>query len=127
MPITGVVQKGLFNQLNMNARQLNQQGGGVRQLPVSVNNQGGYQMQAPVGALIELEATGQFVDELSGETITLETPLYTLFRVAGPQTENINILTHIMRGMALKPPPGFSGAVAFGGGVWCAGLDGVTR
>lgn len=109
VPITGVVQKGLFNQLNMNARQLNQQGGGVRQLPVSVNNQGGYQMQAPVGALIELEATGQFVDELSGETITLETPLYTLFRVAGPQTENINILTHIMRGMALKPPPGFSG------------------
>lgn len=108
-PITGVVQKGLFNQLNMKARMLNQQGGVQGQLPVNVNNQGGFQLQAPLGALVELEATGQFVDELSGENITLETPLYTLFRVSGPQTENINIISHIKRGMALNPPPGFSG------------------
>ncbi len=107
-PITGVVQKGRFNQLSMQARMLNAQGAAQGQLPVSVQGQGEFRLQAPVGAMVELEAQGEFVDELSGEIVTLETPLRTMFQVRGAQTENINIVTHIMARMSQTPPPGLA-------------------
>ena len=90
--ISGVVEKGPFQQMQINAWGMD--GNGQRTpLPVEVNGNG-YSASAPEGNIVYLEATGSFTNELNGEPQQLNQPLRAITPADG-QPQNINLFTDL--------------------------------
>ena len=90
--ISGVVEKGPFQQMQMNAWTMD--GNGQRSpLPAEVNgNQ--YAVSAQEGEIVFLEASGTFTNEFSGELQPLDQPLRAITPADG-QPQNINLFTDL--------------------------------
>ncbi|MHA7879548.1 MAG: Calx-beta domain-containing protein [Saccharospirillum sp.] len=91
--VSGRVQKGPFRQLQVTATALDQQGRPVSTLPVEVSGDR-YAFQATEGMVYQVQATGEFEDELTGERVQLQQPLSAV-TVADTQPQNINVLTDL--------------------------------
>jgi len=92
--LAGVVQKGPFTQLSVTARPMNDSGELGDPLPVTVEKDR-YSLKAQPGQNIRLEATGTFLDETTGNSVTLKDPLRAV-AVAGKNASgphNINVMT----------------------------------
>jgi len=91
--VGGTVQKGPFSRLEVKAYPLNTQG--QRGEPFSAQVTGDrYEFQATKGSVYQIEATGDFQDELTGETVQLSEPLSAV-TPADELPQNINILTDL--------------------------------
>lgn len=90
--ISGVVEKGPFQQMQVYAWGVG--GNGQRTpLPTEVNGNG-YSVSAPEGSIVYLEASGTFVNELSGEPQQLNQPLRAITPADG-EPQNINLFTDL--------------------------------
>jgi hypothetical protein len=90
--VSGVVEKGPFQQMQVNAWGMD--GSGQRTpLPAEVNGNG-YSVSAPEGNIVYLEATGSFTNELNGESQQLNQPLRAITPADG-QPQNINLFTDL--------------------------------
>lgn len=90
--VTGVAQKGPFTELQVQARNLDS----PNQPPVEAQilDGGEFRVELRSGAPWLLEASGEFVDELTGEPVALNTPMTALLVPRGDARQNINVLTH---------------------------------
>ncbi|MDF1764364.1 MAG: hypothetical protein P1U57_13225, partial [Oleibacter sp.] len=96
--ITGIVEKGPFVDLNMNAYGIGPDGNKISYQP-QVNGSE-YQIEVLQGQPVVLEATGTFTNELTGEPVTLEQPLRAVtFPDGAPQ--NINVFTDLIAARVL--------------------------
>lgn len=91
--VSGVVQKGPFTQLKVRAYPFTQQGKADQAIPVQVTGDR-YQFEGNPGEGYKIEATGQFTDELTGESVSLNQPLSAI-TLADERPQNINILTDL--------------------------------
>jgi len=74
--VTGVVQKGVFNDLKVVAREVNEQTGELAGSEILATVDGGkYRIELPESKHYLLKATGQFIDEVTGKAFSADTPL----------------------------------------------------
>lgn len=95
--ISGVVQKGVFSSLNVQAVPVDQ-GTGKRGTPIPAKIQGQkYSASVPPGQYFIVEATGEFTSESTGETVSAGQPLKAIFQSGqNDQTVNVNVATHLV-------------------------------
>jgi len=93
--LKGVVQKGPFTQLTVSAFPVNS--AGVKGKGVTTNSSGSsFEIELPDTGLYQLEASGTYTNEVTGNEETLEQPLLSILEVnTETQTGNINLLTHL--------------------------------
>jgi len=95
--ISGVVQKGLFTRLNVQAVPIDSVTG-ERGTPIegSVSGQE-YSIEVPEDQNYIVEATGAFQSETTGETVLVEEPLRAAATTDGGSAEtNVNLATHLV-------------------------------
>lgn len=92
--LSGVVQKGSFTDLQVLARQQTANGTPLEPVQAEIESGGRYRVPVQQGALVTLEASGSFMDELSGEIVQLDNPLLAMRHATGNAEQNINILSH---------------------------------
>jgi len=92
--VTGRVQKGPFSRLEVRAYPLGAQGQPGSAIAAQVSGDR-YEFQATQGDVFQIEATGDFQDELTGDSVQLRQPLSAVTEADG-QPQNINILTDLV-------------------------------
>ena len=95
--LKGVVQKGLFTKLNVNAYLIDDSNGKKGSaLPVVVNNQE-YFVQLDPSKTVLVEANGTFTNEVDGKPVNVDSPLKVLVGVGNQNViANINLLTTLV-------------------------------
>jgi len=90
--VSGVVQKGPFMQMRVQAFPFTPGQGVGEPMPVDVQDGGRFSFQAPSGQPVLIEASGQFIDETTGEQVELASPI-TALTLADGQPQNVNLFT----------------------------------
>jgi len=95
---SGVVQKGLFNALAVEAFLVDDQTGAISTSGTisAVADDQSFTVTAPPGTMVLLEATGEFAHELTGDPVTVDEPLLAIVNVVAADVSiNVNIATHL--------------------------------
>lgn len=102
LSISGTVQKGLFTTLEVTAAILNEQTGEIgAPISATVTDQN-FTIVVDANSLILLQATGEFLHDITGETVVVDLPLQTLLDVnTSDVTANINLASHLVASMTL--------------------------
>lgn len=95
--ITGVAQKGPFQQYQVQGYQVGPQGQPVGAPINGVNvGQGGFQIDVPLNVPVVIQVTGTFTNEITGQAVALEDPLTAVLIATEPeQVQNVNVATHL--------------------------------
>jgi hypothetical protein len=111
--LSGVVQKGLFSQLSVNAYSFSTSGQLGEPVLATITADGqGYLVDLAATALVLLEAEGSFTSEIDGSTIELDQPLLAVVDVREDTSEfesNINIATTLEASWILARAETFEG------------------
>lgn len=92
--VSGRVVKGPFKSLDVQARRYEPSiNGWGDAFAVRVDGDR-YAFEARIGEAFKLDATGTFLDELSGELVRLAQPLSSVF-MANPEPQNVNLFTDL--------------------------------
>ena len=95
--ITGVAQKGPFQQYMVQGFAVGPQGQPVGDPIVGVNmGQGGFQIDVPLNVPVVIQVTGSFTNEITGQAVSLDDPLTAVVIASEPeQIQNVNVATHL--------------------------------
>lgn len=97
--VAGVVQKGPFMDLQVQARALNNPEQPPQQ--AEIGDGGKFELELQGGQPFLLEASGTFVDELSQDGVRLDRPMTALLVPMQDTVQNINVLTHAVAQFSL--------------------------
>ncbi|WP_405228085.1 Calx-beta domain-containing protein [Lentisalinibacter sediminis] len=101
--ISGTVQKGLFDDLDVSAFAFDDGTGGFTDPVDAIVTDQDYSVEVESGQLTLLEATGSFTSEFTGETVVLDEPLMLLLDTGTEDIDaNINLATTLSAELALQ-------------------------
>ena len=94
--LKGVAQKGLFTQLTVKAFPLQNSNGEMGEEVTTSSTSSNYEITVPDSGFYQLEASGTYINEVSGVEETLDEPLLSVIEVdEASENSNINLLTHL--------------------------------
>jgi len=94
--LKGTVQKGLFSQLQVVAFPINEMTGELGEPVETTSTNSEYELGLPENGFYQIQATGTFINEITGEETVLEEPLMSVVEVdEAEENSNVNLYTHI--------------------------------
>lgn len=101
--VSGVAQKGLFQSLNIQVKEFNQQSKTWEPKAEAQFSGSDYTIDVTANTLAVIEAKGTFVNEATGEIDTLSEPIKTtILPSSEPVKSNVNLVTHAVTERFLK-------------------------